>query len=136
MDSFLIDTGFWYAFFDSTDQYHDKANNIADYLELGKLVLPFPTLYETINTRFSTNKNWINEFGTLLNKSNVVLLPDEDYKNAALQIVLDTKRNLSLVDTVLRLILDDDTLKIKYLVTFNGADFFDVCMNRNIQIID
>ena len=44
-------------------------------------------------------------------------------------------RNLSLVDVIIRLILDDPTVKIDYLVTFNVGDFSDVCQRRNIVIL-
>jgi hypothetical protein len=44
-------------------------------------------------------------------------------------------RPLSLVDTVIREMLSDESLKIDYLITFNIKDFIDVCSRRNITIL-
>lgn len=136
MDSILIDSGYWYALYDTKDQYHSKANKIADYLSIGNIVLPFPTLYETLNSKFSKNKEWLSRFKDLISNPNVILFPDSDYKDEALRLTLVSVRNLSLVDTVLRLMLDDRSINIKYLITFNVGDFIDVCATRNISIIN
>ncbi|WP_448528364.1 hypothetical protein [Raineya sp.] len=38
----LIDSGFWFAFYDSTDQYHLQAKELAEYLNNTKILFPWP----------------------------------------------------------------------------------------------
>lgn len=44
-------------------------------------------------------------------------------------------RPLSMVDCLMRLMLDDTGLRIDYLATWNNRDFEDVCQRRRIGII-
>ncbi len=44
-------------------------------------------------------------------------------------------RNLSLVDRVIRRALSDVNVRIDALITFNPADFADVCRKHNRQIL-
>jgi len=48
---------------------------------------------------------------------------------------LQRTRPLSLVDCVVRLILDDVNTKINYFITFNRGDFSDVCRRRAIEMV-
>jgi hypothetical protein len=45
-------------------------------------------------------------------------------------------RALSMVDCLMRLMLDDVNLRIDYLATWNGRDFEDVCQPRGIAILN
>ena len=90
MNNIIVDTGYWFALFDNKDQYHHNAVNIADYLELGNILIPFPTLYETINTKFSKRKDWFVEFEIILNKNNVKLIYDEECKDDALNLSIES----------------------------------------------
>jgi predicted nucleic acid-binding protein len=140
MNNILIDTCFWYALYDARDPDHHKANELVNLLELGNLILPYPTLYETINTRFSRNKNWIEEFEKVLRNDNVKFIEDIEYKENALSLTIDSTLNrnrpLSLVDMIIRLMLSDVNLKIDYLISFNTGDFIDLCVKHNIELID
>ena len=139
MNNIIIDTGFWFALFDSRDQYHNEANELSEYLELGNIIIPFPTLYESINTRFTKRKEWMTEFEKILERPNVTLISDISYKDSALNLTFETtieqNRPISLVDTIIRIMLDDSNLDIDYLMSFNVGDFFDVCQKRRIEII-
>jgi predicted nucleic acid-binding protein len=139
MNNILIDTGFWYGLYDQRDNYYHQANKLYEYLSLGQILIPYPTIYETINTRFAKNKEGIQSFEKLISKPNVLLIDDRDYKEKALELTFDSSIRLnkpySLVDMILRLILSDSTLKIDFLLSFNPEDFFDVCMKRNIKIL-
>ena len=55
----LVDTGFWYAFFDPHDQYSTSAQEKADYLEFSSIIFAWPILYETVNTSFVKQPLWI-----------------------------------------------------------------------------
>ncbi|MDR1197692.1 MAG: hypothetical protein LBK94_01595 [Prevotellaceae bacterium] len=79
------------------------------------------------------------EFENILKRSNVTIVSDEPIKANALRVTFtdeSKKRNLSLVDNIIRLILDDVNYNINYLITFNRKDFIDICQKRNIEILD
>jgi predicted nucleic acid-binding protein len=105
----LIDTGFWYAFCDDRDSYHEQAAAREDLLETSTILLPWSCLYETFNTRFAKNKIAVRRFEVLLRQAHVIRLPDEPYRELALDSVMTTiaSRSMALVDMVIRLILDD-----------------------------
>lgn len=140
MNNILIDTCFWYALFDARDSNHHKALELVFYLELGNVILPYPTLYETINTRFTRNKEWVEEFEKVLKNKNVQILEDLEYKENGLALTMDSilnkNRPISLVDMVIRLMLEDVNLKIDYFITFNTKDFIDLCHKKRIELIN
>lgn len=130
----LIDTGFWYAFYDESDELHGKAVEMMPYIEKHRILIPYPSLYETINTRFSKRKEWMSSFKSLMSSSACELIHDDDYKRVTLKMTLDSSivksRPISLVDMVIRQMLDDVNLKSDAIVTFNPEDFSDVCRKR------
>ncbi len=135
----LIDTGFWIALYNPRDGYHSDAQELIDLIADTNIILPWPTLYETVNTRLSKNRNGINQFEEVLKMPNTILLDDAEYKNRALDFSLKSStkgvRPISLVDSVIREIISDDNLNIDYLVTYNKADFIDLCIRRRIEIL-
>jgi predicted nucleic acid-binding protein len=134
MQYILIDTGFWYALFDKKDQYHPKAIEIAEFIALQHcFVLPFPTLYETLNTNFVKNNKM--NFDSFLKTHHVVTIYDTKYTDKALEETLKISNyKYSLVDMVLRMMILDVNLSINALITFNDRDFIDVCQQRNVPI--
>jgi predicted nucleic acid-binding protein len=132
----LVDTGFWYALYREKDQHHSQAQSMQKYLEpVHNIILPYPVLYETLNTTFVEQKNWMFGFSEMLNRTTTILISDEPYKEKALSSVLtETSRPMSLVDRVIRLMLDDDNLNINALITFNAGDFIDLCRNKRIEL--
>jgi predicted nucleic acid-binding protein len=129
MENIIIDTGFWFAFYDPSDEYHKNAIELSEYIETSniRVIIPFPTLYETINTKFTKNHAAIKFFEKFLQKPEVYKYPDEEYRDGALNITFETvntqKRNLSLTDNVIRMIMDDDRNKINYLETSENRMF-------------
>ncbi len=71
-------------------------------------------------------------------KANATLIEwidDSLYREGAMERFLDNKgKKFSLVDLVIREILQDVNIKIDYLVTFNTDDFEDICNRRGIEI--
>lgn len=130
----LIDTGFWYAFYDESDELHSKAVEMMPHIEKHRILIPYPSLYETINTRFSRRKEWMNSLKSFIASPACVLIQDDDYKRETLKMTLDSSvaksRPISLVDMVIRQMLDDVNLKSDAIVTFNPDDFSDVCRKR------
>jgi predicted nucleic acid-binding protein len=141
MSNILIDTCFWYAYYDDRDVQHHLAIDLFEYLELANaIIIPHPTLYETINTRFSKHKDWIESFNNMLiNNESVRVIDDNEYKEKALELTFDysinRKQPISFVDMIIRLMLDDTDLEINALVTFNEKDFNDICYQKNIDLI-
>jgi predicted nucleic acid-binding protein len=133
----LFDSCFWFAFYDAGDEHHEEALILADDLSLDSFVLPWPCLYETLNTRFIKHTLWSKSFQGLLRQRNVRVLEDEPYREAALASVFDVRTGLrlSLVDAVIREMLADLSLRLDAMVTFNARDFTDVCAKRGIDII-
>ncbi len=139
MSNILIDSCFWYALFDASDTHHSKAQKLAEYLDFGKIIIPFPILYETLNTRFVKRKHWISIFNEYLTRETTVIVFDDKYRGKALETtMIDSQlgtRPMSLVDMTIRLMLDDVNLNISTLITFNVGDFIDVCSSKRIELI-
>jgi predicted nucleic acid-binding protein len=139
MNNILIDTGFWFALYDKRDPNYWKATELFDFLSIGRIIIPYPSLYETINTRFVRNRHGLSEFKLFISNNDVHLLDDSIYKSDALNLTFDSSifkdKNYSLVDMVIRLMLSDDNLNINYLISFNPGDFIDICIRRRIEIL-
>lgn len=135
----ILDSGYWFALYEEKDQYHEEAMLVSEYLHPHTLVLPWPSLYETLNTRFVRRNVWLSSFQAILTHRNSVQLPDDKYKhNAMSSIFLQTKshKKFSLVDLVIREILLDVDINIDAIVTFNASDFEDICWKKNIEIFN
>lgn len=139
MDSVVVDTGVWYALCDSRDSNYRKAEGMAELLTILNVVVPWPTAYETLRTKFVKNAAALRLFERFLKSPNVEFLEDGPYRLAAFERSLDSSlresRPLSMVDCLIRLIIDDDNTNIRFLATFNARDFFDVCQRRRVEMI-
>jgi predicted nucleic acid-binding protein len=135
----LVDSGFWFALLDERDQHFYEAQSKADRILRLTYILPWPVLYETLCSRFVRRPALIAKFEVFLKRPNAVLLDDTDYREGSLDRVLnqarDGNRTISLVDMVLRSILDDKNINVNGLVSFNVRDFSDVCRRRGIEIV-
>ena len=66
----------------------------------------------------------------------ITKINDDRYREWALDLTLsEDKRNISLVDNIIRLMLDDKDVGVKGLVTFNVGDFQDVCLENSVEIL-
>lgn len=135
----LTDSCFWIGLTDASDPYHEKSLEIAQLIEENQTVIPWPCLYETVSTRLVRKRKQLILFEQLIQRPNVILMNDEQYRDAALEQVLFQNRmhgnSFSLVDGVIREILKDQNTRIHYLVTFNQRDFEDVCQQRQVPIL-
>lgn len=135
----LIDSCIWYALLDKSDPNYSRAQTMKDYFDIGNIVMVYPVLYETLNTRFVKRNDWVNIFNQYVQKNTTVLLHDEKYKHNALEKTIESamgiNRPMSMVDMCIRMILDDVNIKIDALITFNVGDFIDVCHNKGIELI-
>ncbi|MBM4289137.1 MAG: hypothetical protein FJ135_13530 [Deltaproteobacteria bacterium] len=134
----LLDSGFWFALYDSRDQYHEEAQILADLLDFHNLVIPWPSLYETLNTRFVRRRIWLDRFTDYLTRGNTVILADEPFRQNALDSLLGKNfacRSYSLVDAVLRLVIQDPGVRIDAIITFYPADFHEICAVKGVELI-
>ena len=136
--SVLIDSGFWIALFEEKDANHGRAAEAVWLLEDCQIILPWPTLYEFVNTRLARRKSNLSAFENWLLRPNVELFDDANFREKALESTFESNRfqmpPLSLVDAVLNEILADESLKIHGLITFNRGDFQAICLARRIEI--
>jgi predicted nucleic acid-binding protein len=136
----LVDTGFWIALLDERDGHHEDALNKSRILRNLAYILPWPSLYETLNTRLVRRPDRVRQFvQSFLKRPNAVILDDCCYRDSALEKTLSDKlmrkHPLSLVDNVLREIIADKNVRLNCLFTFNVGDFADVCKRRNLEVI-
>ena len=137
----LTDSCFWLGLIDPTDQHHQNAVEWAEVVDSEKviLLLPWPCLYESVSTRLVRHRGRTLEFEQMLRRSSIRLLDDLTYREAALEAVFDSARRVghsyALADGVIREMLKDINLRVDYLLTFNGADFADVCLRRQIELV-
>lgn len=135
----LVDTGFWYAVFDKKDCHRNEAEGIVNkYFDnpAYEILVPFPTMYELLRTKFVKNKQALTEIKQLFLSGRITKIHDDRYREPALDLTLsEARRNISLVDNIIRLMLDDNEISAKGLVTFNVGDFHDVCLKNNIEIL-
>jgi predicted nucleic acid-binding protein len=135
----LVDTGFWYALYDSRDSHHAEAVEKEGILGAANVLIPWPCLYETFNTRFAKNTMAVRLFESFIRQPQVILFRDEQYRdaalNAAFQFSTVTKRAIALVDMVLRLIIEDVNVRKNGILTFNSRDFADLCRKFQIEVL-
>lgn len=138
MERLIVDTGIWYALLDKTDSKAKFADRIMDIIKNHELLIPYPSLYETINTRFIKNEyQQADKLFSFLNKrEKVKLVPDDEYREKALasvQFNLTRGKHYSLVDMIIRLMMEDNQLGPRAVLTFNVKDF---CGINAISVID
>ena len=120
MSSILVDTGVWHAIFDPRDRPDDRVaiEKLVSRIDAMSVIVPWPVVYETLRTKFVRNRLALGHFERRLKSPKVVLVDDAPYRDDAFSLSLDSSlrghRPLSLVDCVVRLILDDVNTKIRY----------------------
>ena len=134
----LLDTGFWIAYHDPADSHYVKARDIMPHVERANVLLPWPILYETLRTSFVKHKLRMQAFERLLMSLPSERIDDSEYRRKALDDCLlvgcEGRRALSLVDLVIRHIIQDRRWKVDFLVTCDPGDFEDVCKKRGVQL--
>lgn len=137
----LVDSCFWIALYTPEEVIlHERALELAKDLENNIILIPYPTLYEFINTRLARRKESLYAFEKVLLQPNVKKISDEVYKETALievfKLNVTRTSSVSLIDETLRQMIMDKTLKIDYLVTFNKSDFLYPCQINKVDILE
>jgi hypothetical protein len=150
MSNYCVDSGFLFALYSPRDQrdYREKAREYFGSFKnrANKFVLPWPVMFEAINTAVCTYQPGLELFARNLRdfraSDQLVTIDDAPYRERALQECLtqgnrpDRRgRGISLVDYVLRLILADTKLRFDGLITLDVGHFRDVCLSRQITLL-
>ncbi|MBF0548928.1 MAG: hypothetical protein HQK60_00190 [Deltaproteobacteria bacterium] len=107
-------------------------------MTISNVILPWPILYETLRTRFVKNRPWGIHFRLLLGTLHVSHVCDTPYRQRAFDDTVtdsNVRRGISMIDMLIRLMLQDKNLGITHLLTFNVKDFEDVCRERRIELV-
>lgn len=138
----LVDSGFFFALFNRKDQHHKDACEKQEWLDILAVVMPWPTLYETVNTRFMRQRETMARmarFESIMRAPGTEFLDDSPYRLAAYNYTIEQAKtryhDVSLVDSVLYAILDDVNVRIDAMLTFNHRDFADVCRIQNVELL-
>ena len=88
MQRLLVDSGFVFALFDARDQHHADANKKQEWLEILSIAIPWPILYETINTRHARRPDWIARFENIVRSRDTEFIDDAPYRLDAFDEVM------------------------------------------------
>jgi len=150
MKNFIADTGYLIALYDPSDDARNVSKANASFRDLfeeegNALLLLWPVLYETLNTRLSKRMDVVRRIESvwrkLRSRNQLVFMDDRPFRDLSLadwEKELARRghyRPLSLVDRVLRNAILSPSTKIHGLLTFNRKDFEDVCSKRDIEIV-
>lgn len=137
-DHILIDAGFLIALAYRQDQYHDTAIGIAKDIVVYNILCPWPITYEILRTKHTKRFDYLQVVRNFITSYKVTLLNDTPYRETCLNDCLRQEmrgRGFSLVDMVLRSIINANPQDIGYLITFNDKDFVDICGQHRIEIL-
>jgi len=141
-----VDAGFLIGLFDPSDAHHHSAKDQFELIfgeDSGRhtLLIPWPTLYESLGTRFARDPAKVASLGRTwqyLDKAErLVLLDDAPYREESLAAQIEeSRRRLSLVDRVLRAMILEDEPRFEFFLTYNRGDFIDACRGSGILLLD
>ena len=128
----LVDTGFFFALDNEDDPHHVAALERQEWLEEFDVVIPWPVLYETMNTRFSRRRRRgvVSRFHVVVARQGTLLIDDSPYRHGAYGRAVQPPMRaapVSLVDAVLLAIIEDVNVPFAAMLTFNLRDFGVVC---------
>lgn len=140
MKTLIVDTGYWIELFNP--EYNPKNQEImeliTDVIHEYQVLIPYPTLYEFLNSKFSRNHR-TNNFKEELNKPRYIKIDDAEYKERALTNFLEKNQyinnhDISFVDEVIKEMIDDTNLKTDFIITFDTA-LENYALSKNVRSI-
>ena len=134
-DQLLVDSGFFMALYHERDSHHVSAVANQDWLEALPVVLPWPILYETMNTRLARRRSLLARFDALVTSSQTTLLDDTAYRHDCYRAVMSSREPPSLVDMILQSVIEDTNVQIGAMLTFNHRDFATLCAQHQVELL-
>ncbi len=150
MSNLSVDAGFIIGLYDPRDEHHERSKILFGDLfgERGQnvAIIVWPALYESISTRFVRDmrkaQTMERDWRMLRSRHRLEFVDDQPYRDDALEDCFagaarshSVYRQLSLTDRVLRAVLADPNMDIDGILTFNPADFSDVCRKAGKLLI-
>lgn len=143
MKTVILDTGYWIALF-NPEKEKDKqevVEFVSDLIDGNnyKIIIPFPTLYEFLNSKLSRKKNGYLNLKKELSKDKYNKVYDDKYREKALKTFTNNfSRNvgdISLVDEIIKEMISDDNLRTDIIVTFDEA-LKNYAKSMNLEVIE
>ena len=109
-----------------------------EWLDRMPIILPWPVLYETVNTRLVRRPVSLARFSAITQSTGTVLLDDTPYREESLSALLGrhtAAEPVSLVDAVLCNIIEDVNVPISAMLTFNERGFLAVCQQNGVELL-
>jgi predicted nucleic acid-binding protein len=132
------DTGFWIEAFDPGGIHHDQAAALLENLRDKPILMPWPIMYEVLRTRTVRNPMMVRAFDRVVRQPKVIKIDDSGFRLASLEATISSaasgRRAISLVDMVIRAVLESNRFHVTTLLTFNAGDFADVCRLQRIAL--
>ena len=135
----IIDSCFWIALYNPQKHTHltKDIEYISDFIENENIIIPFPSLYEFLNSKFSRRSD-VERFKKLISKPNYIKLDDTLYKFNALDNFFENaiygNNDVSLVDEIIKEIIIDQKIKIDYLISFD-IELNNFAISRGVKTI-
>lgn len=132
------DTGFWIEAFDPACEHHGRAAALLENLRDKPIIMPWPIMYEVLRTRTVRNPVMVAAFDRVIRQPKVMRVDDGEFRSSSLDATIlsavSGRRRISLVDMVVRAVLESRRFRVSTLLTFNPGDFFDVCTRQGIAL--
>ena len=110
-----------------------------EWLDQFSVVLPWPILYETVNTRIARRRAELSRLDAVIRRPTTTRLDDSPYRIECYEKISRKTQMLqqstSLVDYIMLAILDDSNVRIDAMLTFNHRDFKTFCAQKNIEYL-
>ena len=133
----IADTCFWIDAFDPRGSHHKEAAHYLDELRDHVILMPWPIMYEVLRTRTIKNPIMTRAFERVLARPKIYRIDDTEYRDDCIErtfSLAERGRHISLVDMVVRAVITGGKYRITQLLTFNVADFQDVCHDKNVSV--
>lgn len=138
MKTLIVDTGYWIELFnpENNPENQEIIELITDVIHEYQVLIPYPTLYEFLNSKFSRNHR-TNNFKEELDKPRYIKIDDAEYKERALTNFLEknqyiNNQDISFVDEVIKEMIDDTNLKTDFIITFDTA-LENYALSKNVR---
>jgi len=141
-----VDACFLIGLYDKDDQHHTTAIRQFEALfgknpERNQLIAPWPILYECLSSRFARDPRksalLTQRWKYLSDSAQLRFLDDSLFREKCLEEHLGGQsRPLSLVDRVLRALIEDRPRPFEFFVTYNTGDFRDACERAGVYLLN
>lgn len=143
MKTIILDTGYWIALFNPEKELdkQDIVEFVSDLIDENnyKIIIPFPTLYEFLDSKLSRKKVGKLNLQKELSKSKYKKVYDNEYREKALKTFTNNFSlnvgDISLVDEVIKEMIIDENLRTDIIVTFDEA-LKNYAKSMNLEVIE